>query len=74
MPWLFRYYARELQDTQSGGWRISYKEFGACLEMYIIFEVYDNYRMLAMTTDIIRDIRGLDLERVLGSRMKSDKL
>lgn len=40
----------------------------------MLFELYDNYRLWTLSTDMNRDIRELDLERVLGSRMNADEL
>lgn len=73
-PWVFSYYARELIDPSSGFWRIAYTEFAACVGAYILFEAYDNYRLWALSPDMIRDIRVLDLVRVVGSQRNADEL
>lgn len=59
---------------QSVVWRIAYTEFVTCVAAYIIFKVYDNYPLWVFSTDLIRDICGLDFERVLGSRLNADEL
>lgn len=48
-PWIFTYYARELQDPHAGCWRIAYTEFAACVAAFIPIEVYDTYRLWALS-------------------------
>ena len=73
-PWVFSYFARLLLDPRSGYWRIAYTECAACVAAYILFEMYDTYRLWALSPDLIRDIRALDLVRVLGSQRNADEL
>lgn len=73
-PWVFTYYARELQDIRSGYWRISYYDLSACVAGYIVFELYDKYPLWALSRDLIRDIRELYLVSVLGLKRNSDEL
>lgn len=73
-PWVFSYYARDLLNLNSGYWRIAYTTFAACVAAYILFEVYDNYRLWALSRDLLRDIRKLDLVRVFGWEANFDEL
>lgn len=73
-PWVFTYFPEGLRDPQSGFWRVAYTKFVACVGAYILFEVYDNYPLCSFSRDMIRDIRVLDLVRVLGSGKNYEKL
>ena len=74
LPMVFTYKARELRDPQSGWWVVAYTEFAAKTAAFILFEVYDSYRLWALSGVMIANIRALDLPRVLGSRANADEL
>lgn len=67
LPMMFTYRSRELRDHEFGWWVVPYTEFAAKTAEILLFEVYDSYRLWCISSDLIRNIRKLDLIRVLGS-------
>ena len=52
---------------ESGYWVVVYTEFVAQVAAFVLWDAYDNRRLWALSPDMIRFIRELDLSRVLGS-------
>lgn len=67
LPPVFTYKAEELMDANSGWWVVAYTEFVLRVVAFLLFEAYDNIRAWAVSKDLIRLARGLNLEPSLGS-------
>lgn len=62
------------QDENSGWWVPVFTEFICKTATFILQEVYDNYRLWALSADSIRCLRELDLSTVLGHQDNVDEL
>lgn len=70
---VFTYRSPELRDPESG-WRVvDFIEFAAKTPEFLLVEDYDSFRLWFISLERIHDIRELDLDLVLGSRVTSDE-
>lgn len=67
LPPVFTYKAKELMDSESGWWVVAYTEFVLRVAAYLLFDAYDNIRLWAVSPDLLRCVKDLDLEGPLGS-------
>lgn len=69
LPPVITYLGSELiADPNSGIWVVAFTEMVAKTASFIIQEVYDNYRLWALSPHTIRFARELDLKPVLGNQ------
>jgi hypothetical protein len=71
---VFTYKAEELMDPNSGYWVVAYTELVAKAAAYLLFEVWDVYRLWAMSPDMLINMEKLDLEVVFGNASSADEL
>lgn len=64
---MFTYKARKILDQNSGWWVVTYPEFIGRILSFLLFEVYDNLHISAISPDTCRLARDLILEPILGS-------
>lgn len=60
-------------DPFSGYWVVVYTEFIAKMAAYVLWDVYDTYRLWYMSPTARRYARELDLSSVLGSRANQEE-
>lgn len=71
---MFTYKVEELHGPMIGWLVVAYTEFAAKVASLVSFKFYDNYRLWALSPDMIRCIRELDLTAVLGCRGNADEI
>lgn len=75
LPPAFSYVWREMMEDENSGWLVViFTEFTCKVASFILQDVYDNYRLWALSSDTIRCLRGLDLVGVLGNQENVDEL
>lgn len=74
LPMVFSYKMRELHDPNSGYWVVAYTEMVIKTAAFLLFEVYDNFRLWALSPHTIEFIRTLDLDSALGSRSNATEI
>lgn len=67
LPPVYTYKAEEFMDPNSGWWVVAYTELVLCVISFLLYEAYENVRISAVSPDLIRLTRDLDLETPLGS-------
>lgn len=67
LPPVFSYKAEELKDPASGWWVVAYTEFVFRVVAFLLFEAYDNCKIWAVSPDLCRLAREVNLEPALGS-------
>lgn len=60
------YRSRELCDTKSGWLVVAYTEFSAKAAAFLLFKVYDCYRLCCLSSEVIRNIRCIEIVQGLG--------
>ena len=53
LPMIFSYKMDELRDPQSGYWVIAYTEWVVKVAAFVLFDVYDSYRLWALSPAMI---------------------
>ena len=71
LPPVFTYKAEQLMDPESGWWVVAYTEFVLRVAAYLLFDAYDNLRVWAMSPDMTRLLKEIDLVGPLGSEANS---
>jgi hypothetical protein len=66
LPMVFTYRMRELMDPESGWWVVAYTEYAMKAAVYILMDVYFNYRLWCLSPHLIDAFEGLDLGVALG--------
>lgn len=67
-PHVFTYKSVELLDADTGWWVVAYTDFAANVAAFILYELYDQIRIWALSTTMVRYIRALDLMAVFGNK------
>lgn len=68
LPPIFSYKSSVMQDDpDSGWWVVAYTQHVAKTASFILMDAYDQYRLWALSSDMIRFLRELDLLPVLGN-------
>ena len=62
------------QSSESGWWTIFYTEHIARVAAFLLWDLYDNYRVWALSPRVIGFIRSLDLTYVLGGRQNYEEV
>lgn len=71
---VFTYPAPEFRHSKSGWWAVAYTQLATKVGAFLLVEVYDNYRLWCTSSEMIRNICGLDLEWLLGSCTNAEDL
>lgn len=74
LPPVFSYKIQALMDRRHGLWVVAYTGFAAKVACFLIQEVYDHYRLWALSAKMIENIRALDLIIPLGSQHNVDEV
>ena len=74
LPMIFSYKMDELHDPQSGYWVVAYTEWVVKVAAFILFDVYDSYRLWALSPAMIEAIGQLNLDQALGNRENAREL
>ena len=62
---VFSYKMQELMEPQPGWWVVAYTEFAAKVAAFVLFEVYDHFRLWALSRDCLLLFDNLDLSCIL---------
>ena len=74
LPPCFTYIWREMkEDDNSGWWVVAFTEMICKTAAYILQDVYDSYRLWALSAVTIRCCRELNLVPVLGNQKNVDE-
>jgi len=74
LPMIFSYKMDELRDPQSGYWVVAYTEWVVKVAAFVLFDVYDSYRLWALSPAMIEALGQLNLDQALGNRENAREL
>lgn len=73
LPPIFSYKSCELKHQDSGWWVVAYTQMAAKSAAFILFDVYDQFSLWALSPHMIEHIRAFDLQAVLGNRQNANE-
>lgn len=71
---VFTHHARKLPDPKSGWWAVTYTDFAVNTAAFLLFNVYHSFVLWCLSTEMVLNIRQLDLVRVLGLLSNANKV